>query len=106
MPLHASTRPCTEATDFSNIAFSSPESLFECAISGTYANSAVIPQHRPSASSRLWPARPAAICLPDACGLGCDSHGSKDFSGKLLESLTQTGSKPGSARTGLSDLAG
>src|SRR3954466_10766833 len=25
MPLHASTRPCTEATDFSNIAFSSPE---------------------------------------------------------------------------------
>src|SRR3954449_10683251 len=69
------------------------ESLFECAISGTYANSAVIPQHRPSASSRLWPARPAAICLPDACGLGCDSHGSKDFSGKLLEFLTQTGSE-------------
>src|SRR4051794_14155228 len=56
-------------------------------------NSAVIPQHRPSASSRLWPARPGAICLPDACGLGCDSHGSKDFSGKLLEFLTQTGSK-------------
>src|SRR4051794_21363957 len=69
------------------------KSLFECAISGTYANSAVIPQHRPSASSRLWPARPAAICLPDACGLGCDSHGSKDFSGKLLEFLTQTGSQ-------------
>src|SRR3954449_2605109 len=69
------------------------QSLFECAISGTYANSAVIPQHRPSASSRLWPARPAAICLPDACGLGCDSHGSKDFSGKLLEFLTQTGSE-------------
>jgi hypothetical protein len=66
-----------------------PKSLFECAISGTYANSAVIPQHRPSASSRLWP---AAICLPDACGLGCDSHGVKVFSIKLLKSLTQTGS--------------
>src|SRR3954453_11883851 len=51
------------------------------------------PQYRPSASSRLWPARPAALCLPDPCGLGSDSHGDKAFWGKLLESLTQTGSK-------------
>src|SRR3954462_9258077 len=51
------------------------------------------PQYRPSASSRLWPARPAALCLPDPCGLGSDSHGDKAFSGKLLEFLTQTGSK-------------
>ena len=69
------------------------KSLFECAISGTYANSAVIPQPRSSASRRLWPARPAAICLPDPCGLGCDSHGVKVFSIKLLKSHTQTGSK-------------
>src|SRR3982751_3677299 len=69
------------------------KSLFECAISGTYANSAVIPQHRPSALSRLWPPRPAAICLPDPWGLGCDSHGVKVFSINLLKSLTQTGSK-------------
>src|SRR3954451_4773955 len=73
--------------------FPSAKSLFECAISGTYATSAVIPQHRPSASSRLWPARPAAICLSDAWGLGCDSQGSRAFSGNLLESLTQTGYK-------------
>jgi hypothetical protein len=52
------------------------------------------PQYRASASSRLWPARPAALCLPDPCGLGSDSHGSKAFSGKILEFLTQTGSKP------------
>ena len=51
------------------------------------------PQYRPSASSRLWPARPAALCLPDPCGLGSDNHGGKDFSGKLLEFLIQTGSK-------------
>src|SRR4051812_23070572 len=50
------------------------------------------PQYRPSASSRLWPARPAALCLPGPCGLGSDSHGGKVFSGKLLEFLTQTGS--------------
>src|SRR3954453_8589711 len=50
------------------------------------------PQYRPSASSRLWPARPAALCLPDPCGLGSDSHGVKVFSGKLLKFLTQTGS--------------
>src|SRR5215207_1920581 len=43
------------------------------------------PQYRPSASSRLWPARPAAFCLPDPCGLGSDSQGSKAFSGKILE---------------------
>jgi hypothetical protein len=51
------------------------------------------PQYRPSASSRLWPARPAVLCLPDPCGLGSDSHGGKVFSGKLLEFFTQTGSK-------------
>src|SRR3954471_8219953 len=51
------------------------------------------PQYRPSASSRLWPARPAVLCLPDPCGLGFDSHGGKVFSGKLLEFLTQTGSQ-------------
>src|SRR4051812_36950902 len=51
------------------------------------------PQYRPSASSRLWPARPASLCLPDPCGLGSDSHGVKVFSGKLLKFLTQTGSK-------------
>src|SRR4051812_48188535 len=51
------------------------------------------PQYRPSASSRLWPARPAVLCLPDPCGLGFDSHGGKVFSGKLLEFLTQTGSE-------------
>src|SRR4051812_10025041 len=51
------------------------------------------PQYRPSASSRLWPARPAALCLPDPCRLGSDSHGGEVFSGKLLEFLTQTGSK-------------
>src|SRR3954453_400769 len=50
------------------------------------------PQYRPSATSRLWPARPAALCLPDPCGLGSDSHGGNVFSGKLLEFLTQTGS--------------
>src|SRR4051794_23386406 len=52
------------------------------------------PQYRSSASGRLRPARPAALCLPDPCGLGSDSHGGKVFSGKLLEFLTQTGSKP------------
>src|SRR4051812_38624537 len=51
------------------------------------------PQYRPSASSRLWPARPADLCLPDPCGLGSNSHGGKAFSVKLLEFLTQTGSK-------------
>src|SRR4051812_24864809 len=51
-----------------------------------------LPQYRPSASSRLWPARPAALCLPDHCGLGSDSHGGEVFSGKLLEFLAQTGS--------------
>src|SRR3954467_6438977 len=51
------------------------------------------PPYRPSASSRLWPARAAALRLPDPCGLGSDSHGGKVFSGKLLEFLTQTGSE-------------
>src|SRR3954466_1511297 len=55
------------------------------------------PQYRPSASSRLWPARPAALYLPDPCGLGSDSHGGEVFSGKLLEFLTQTGSKKAQA---------
>src|SRR3954454_25104492 len=54
------------------------------------------PQYRPSASSRLWPARPAALCLPDPCGLGSDSHAGKVFSGKLLKFLTQTGSESSS----------
>src|SRR3954467_6784822 len=54
-----------------------------------------VPWYRPSASSRLWPARPAALCLPDPCGLGSDSHGDNAFSGKLLELLTQTGSQQG-----------
>jgi len=45
------------------------------------------------ASSRLWPARPAALCLPDPCGLRSDSHAGKVFSGKLLKFPTQTGSK-------------
>src|SRR3954465_10140519 len=58
------------------------------------------PQYRPSASSRLWPARPAALCLPDPCRLGSDSHGGEVFSGKLLEFLTQTGSKTGRANLG------
>src|SRR4051812_23034210 len=53
------------------------------------------PRYRASASSRLWPARPAALCLPDPCGLGSDSHGGKAFSAKLFEFLTQTGSKEG-----------
>ena len=56
------------------------------------------PQYRSSASGRLWPARPAALCLPDPCGLGSDSHGGKAFSGKRLEFLTQTGSKRFSLR--------
>src|SRR3954469_25192649 len=90
--LRGCSRGCGTMRGVGQYVVGRSESLFECAISGTYANSAVIPQHRPSASRRLWPARPAAICLPDACGLGCDSHGSKDFSGKLLEFLTQTGS--------------
>src|SRR4051812_43170769 len=51
------------------------------------------PQYRPSASSRLWPTRAAALRLPDPCGLGSDSHGGNVFSGKLLEFLTQTGSE-------------
>src|SRR4051794_12013396 len=51
------------------------------------------PQYRPSALSRLSPARPAVLCLPDPCRLGSDSHGGKVFSGNLLEFLTQTGSK-------------
>src|SRR3712207_2419716 len=51
------------------------------------------PQYQPSPSNRLWPARPAALCLPDPCGLGSDSRGRKVFSGKLLEFLTQTGSE-------------
>src|SRR5215212_8765778 len=55
------------------------------------------PQYRPSASSRLWPARSAALYLPDPCGLGFDSHGGKVFSGKSLKLPTQTGSK-GSTR--------
>src|SRR3954453_874614 len=58
-----------------------------------------LPQYRPSASSRLWPARPAALCLPDHCGLGSDSHGGEVFSGKLLEFLTQTGSETGPPTT-------
>src|SRR3954468_24806675 len=56
------------------------------------------PPYRPSASSRLWPARPAALCLPDPCGLDSDSHGGNVFSGKLLEFLTQTGSNRGHKR--------
>src|SRR3954453_8144587 len=51
------------------------------------------PEYRPSAPSRLRPAKRAALCLPDPCGLGSDSHDGKVFSGKLLKSLTQTGSK-------------
>src|SRR4051812_19609863 len=51
------------------------------------------PPYRPSASSRLWPTRAAALRLPDPCGLGSDSHGGNVFSGKLLEFLTQTGSQ-------------
>src|SRR4051812_30210731 len=51
------------------------------------------PPYRPSASSRLWPTRATALRLPDPCGLGSDSHGGNVFSGKLLEFLTQTGSK-------------
>jgi len=35
--------------------------------------------------------------LPDPCRLGSDSHGGKVFSGKLLEFLTQTGSKTSAA---------
>src|SRR4051794_34651488 len=45
---------------------------------------------QPRAGSGLQD-RPA-LCLPDACGLGSDSHGTKVFSGKLLEFLTQIGS--------------
>src|SRR3954454_23203932 len=51
------------------------------------------PQYQSSASSRLWPARPAALCLPNPCRLGSDSHGVKVFLGKLLKFLTQTGSQ-------------
>src|SRR4051794_16323324 len=51
------------------------------------------PEYQPSAPSRLRPAKRAALCLPDPCGLGSDSHDGKVFSGKLLKSLTQTGSK-------------
>src|SRR4051794_32652160 len=50
------------------------------------------PEYQPSAPSRLRPAKRAALCLPDPCGLGSDSHDGKVFSGKLLKSLTQTGS--------------
>src|SRR3954452_16297510 len=65
------------------------ESLFECAISRIYADSAV------SALSleQALACKTAVLCLPDPCGLGFDSHGGKVFSGKLLEFLTQTGSK-------------
>src|SRR3954463_9450075 len=51
------------------------------------------PEYQPSAPSRLRPAKRAALCLPDPCGLGSDSHDGKVFSGKLLKSLTQTGSE-------------
>src|SRR4051795_7967457 len=51
------------------------------------------PEYQPSAPSRLRPAKRAALCLPDPCGLGSDSHDGKVFSGKLLKSLTQTGSQ-------------
>jgi len=52
------------------------------------------PEYWPSAPSRLWPAKRAALCLPDPCGLSSGSHGGKVFSGKLLKFLTQTGSDP------------
>src|SRR3954466_13639726 len=51
------------------------------------------PEYQPSSPSRLRPAKRAALCLPDPCGLGSDSHDGKVFSGKLLKSLTQTGSE-------------
>ena len=51
------------------------------------------PEYWPSAPSRLWPAKRAALCLPDPCGLSSGSHGGKVFSGKLLKFLTQTGSQ-------------
>src|SRR3954452_24030475 len=54
------------------------------------------PEYRPSAPSRLRSAKRAALCLPDPCGLGSDSHDGKVFSDKLLKSLTQTGSQSAS----------
>src|SRR4051812_11364222 len=61
------------------------------------------PEYQPSAPSRLRPAKRAALCLPDPCGLGSDSHDGKVFSGKLLKSLTQTGSKGLSKVNGLGE---
>src|SRR3954469_12891689 len=70
-----------------------PDRVLRACLSVRFQGFTPTPQYRPSASSRLWPARPAVLCLPDPCGLGFDSHGVKVFSGKLLELLTQTGSK-------------
>jgi hypothetical protein len=44
------------------------------------------PQYRPSALSRLWLERPAALCSHDPCGLGSDSHGGKIFSASYWNS--------------------
>ena len=82
-------RPLRLEVAICNSGTLSPKSLFECAISRIYATSAV------SALSleQALTCRLAALCLPDPCGLGSDSHGGKVFSGKLLELFTQTGSK-------------
>src|SRR3954453_2484703 len=93
-----STAPSTKRLESSTpsetaIRWPTTELLLRACLSVRFQGFTPTPQYRPSASSRLWPARPAVLCLPDPCGLGFDSHGGKVFSGKLLEFLTQTGSE-------------
>src|SRR3954447_25372259 len=69
-----------------------PRTALRACLSLRFQGLTPTPQYQSSASSRLWPARPAALCLPNPCRLGSDSHGVKVFLGKLLKFLTQTGS--------------
>src|SRR3954467_13145596 len=87
--------PGSRPTNVSSIGLLASGPSLRACLSVRFQGFTPSPQYRPSASSRLWPARPAALCLPDPCGLGSDSHGGEVFSGKLLGFLTQTGSKRG-----------
>ena len=71
------------------------KSLFECAISRIYAVSAV------SALSleQALACKTGRPLLARSLWLGSDSHGGEVFSGKLLEFLTQTGSKTSGGET-------
>src|SRR5215210_1810678 len=72
-------KPAAEDAELLDRLINESVNLLRACLSVQFQGLTPTAQYWPSASSRLWPARPAALCLPDPCGLGSDSHGGKVF---------------------------